>query len=215
VAADVLFDPNSYSIRRSARARRSRLTINDDARVVVVLPARASEREADELVVRHRAWIERHVSRIAARRRSLALRPSLAHGRVLTINGQHELVRAVSAEEHAVLERRLRREARRAIERRVAVRAPELAVDVRRITIRDQRTRWGSASRSGTLSFSWRLVLCPPGVLDYVVVHELAHLRVAGHGRSFWQLVGRHHADVAAARRWLRENHDAVRHALD
>jgi len=106
-------------------------------------------------------------------------------------------------------------EARRAIERRVAVRAPELAVDVRRITIRDQRTRWGSASRSGTLSFSWRLVLCPPGVLDYVVVHELAHLRVAGHGRSFWQLVGRHHADVAAARRWLRENHDAVRHALD
>ena len=97
----------------------------------------------------------------------------------------------------------------------MAERAAEMGIGYSRITVRDQRTRWGSASRSGTLSFSWRLVLCPPDVLDYVVVHELAHLKVPGHGSNFWQLVAKHHADPGRARKWLRDNHDAVRHALD
>ena len=166
-----------YTVRRSARAWRSRITITGDAEVVVVLPARAPAREADELVERHRTWIERHLSRMLARRRALALRPSLAHGRVLTINGQPEIVRATTAAERAALERRLRRAARAAISERVTARSPEMGLQAKRITIRDQRTRWGSASRSGTLSFSWRLILAPPTVLDYVVVHELAHLR--------------------------------------
>jgi predicted metal-dependent hydrolase len=88
-------------------------------------------------------------------------------------------------------------------------------VTVRRVTIRDQRTRWGSASRSGTLSFNWRLILCPPSVLEYVVVHELAHLKVSGHGTAFWRLVGSHYADAAAARHWLKQHHDEIRNALD
>ena len=205
----------SYTVRRSARARHSRITITDTADVVVVLPARAPAREADELVARHRMWIERHVGRITARRRTLALRPSLAHGRVLNINGQPEIVRATTDQELAALERRLRRAARAAIVERVAARAPQMQVAVRRVTIRDQRTRWGSASPSGTLSFSWRLVLAPPEVLDYVVVHELAHLHVPGHGKRFWALVAKHHDGAARARKWLRDNHDAVRHALD
>ena len=204
-----------YLVRRSTRAWRSRITITDDAQVVVVLPTRAPAREADELVERHRTWIERHVSRMMARRRALALRPSLAHGRVLTINGQDQIVRATTAAERAALERRLRRAARAAITERVCARSPEMGLQAKRITIRDQRTRWGSASRSGTLSFSWRLILAPPTVLDYVAVHELAHLRWAGHGKRFWSLVEKHYPGAAAARKWLRDNHDAVRHALD
>jgi predicted metal-dependent hydrolase len=204
-----------YVIRRSARARHSRIVIEEDATVVVVLPMRAPAREAEQMVERHRAWIARHVARITARRRSLALRPSLAHGRVLSINGQAEIVRAVTDAERAALERRLRRAARAAIAERIAARAPEMNVTVKRLTIRDQRTRWGSASRSGTLSFSWRLVLAPPEVLDYVVVHELAHLRVAGHGPAFWRLVKQHFADPQRARKWLRDHHDEIRNALD
>jgi hypothetical protein len=88
-------------------------------------------------------------------------------------------------------------------------------VEPKRITIRDQRTRWGSASRSGTLSFNWRLILAPPEVLDYVVVHELAHLRWAGHGKRFWSLVGKHFRNYLGARKWLRDHHDELRHALD
>lgn len=204
-----------YSIRRSTRARRSRLTITDDGAVVVVLPIRAREREAEQLVSHHRAWIERHVAKITAQRRALALRPSLANGRVLTVSGEAQIVRASSSEERAALERRLRRAARTVISDRLATRAPQMSVSFARVTIRDQRTRWGSASRSGTLSFNWRLVLCAPTVLDYVVVHELAHLRVSGHGRVFWSLVAEHYPEHAAARRWLRAHHEEIRRALD
>ena len=215
VVAEPISTKTSYTIRRSARARRSRLTMTDTGDVVVVLPARAPVSHANELVTRHAAWINRHATRIADRRLALALRPSLAHGRILSIKGQSELVRARTDAQRAALERRLRRVARAAIAQRVAGRSVEMGIDYKRMTIRDQRTRWGSASRSGTLSFSWRLVLAPPEVLDYVVVHELAHLRVAGHGKRFWSLVERHHGGVSAARKWLRDNQDAVRHALD
>jgi predicted metal-dependent hydrolase len=204
-----------FVVRRSTRARHSRITIDDHATVIVVLPVRAPEREAGELVERHRAWVERHVARITARRRALARRPSLAHGRVLNINGQIQIVRATSGTEIAALERRLRRAARAAILERVDARSREMQITPRRVTIRDQRTRWGSASRSGTLSFSWRLILMPDWVLDYVVVHELAHLRVPGHGRRFWQSVARHTSRATEARKWLRDHHDEVRSALD
>ncbi len=204
-----------FAVRRSTRARHSRITIQGDGAVVVVLPERAPAREAAALVERHTAWIQRHVARITARRRALALRPSLAHGRVLTINGQAEIVRAVTDAERAALERRLRRAARAALVERVAARSAQMGIDARRLTIRDQSTRWGSASRSGTLSFSWRLILAPPQVLDYVVVHELAHLRVPGHGKRFWALVAAHYSGAAAARKWLRDHHDEIRSALD
>lgn len=180
-----------------------------------MLPARAPEAEAARLVSQHAAWIARHTARVEARRRALAVRPSLAFGRPLVIGGETQVVRATSAAEVAALERRLRRLARSAIKSRLAERSAEMGIPFARVAIRDQRSRWGSASRAGTLSFSWRLILCPPSVLDYVVVHELAHLRVAGHGRRFWALVERHYGSTAEARKWLRENQDSVRHALD
>ncbi|HUP82789.1 MAG TPA: M48 family metallopeptidase, partial [Candidatus Limnocylindria bacterium] len=74
---------------------------------------------------------------------------------------------------------------------------------------------WGSASKDGGLSLSWRLILCPPEILDYLVVHELAHLRYGGHGKRFWGLVEKHYGDAAAARKWLRDHNDEVRAALD
>jgi predicted metal-dependent hydrolase len=97
----------------------------------------------------------------------------------------------------------------------VRERASELGVAVRRISVRDQRTRWGSASCSGSLSFSWRLVMAPGWVLDYVVVHELAHLRHAGHGLRFWGLVRRTAPRTDEARGWLLAHEDELRHALD
>jgi predicted metal-dependent hydrolase len=207
---------------------------------VVVLPLRARDSEAADLVARHRAWITRHVARIRARDAALADRPSLESGRAVSIAGTpHRVVvttrlhgrrsevrqeAALLVLERAVGERRqsadmleawLRARARDAIAETLGRRAVEMGLEVHRLAIRDQRTRWGSASRRGTLSFNWRLVMCPPEILDYVVVHELAHLRHAGHGPRFWALVRMHVPDSAAARRWLRANHDALRHALD
>lgn len=123
---------------------------------------------------------------------------------------------ASQASEAAIgLEAWLRSQARDVLRGRVASLAPALAVAPRQIVIRDQRSRWGSASRAGTLSFSWRLLLAPPFVLDAVVVHELAHLRIAGHSAAFWALVRTHAPRTDEARRWLRANQRELLSALD
>ena len=230
-----------FTVRRSARARQSRLTITDEGHAVVVLPVRAAEREAADLVSQHRVWIERHQRRIGERRFALAARPALAAGRHILFRGEHHRIVSIAAIDGRhranvrvengclvvvspllepkstaeLLEGWLRAEARVAVQAAAGIRGAEMGIEPMRISIRDQRTRWGSASRRGTLSFNWRLVLCPPHVLDYVVVHELAHLKVAGHSRAFWRVVDRHFSDSRGARRWLREHHDEIRHALD
>jgi predicted metal-dependent hydrolase len=230
-----------FSVRRSDRARRSRLTITDQGVALVVLPARAPEAEAHELIRRHRRWIAIHTGRILSQRAALAARPQIGAGREVPLRGELRRVVSIAAidgrtrpavrlvdssivitsapfEERSaadILDGWLRGEARRDIEARLAVRSTEMGLHAKRITIRDQKTRWGSASRKGTLSFSWRLVMCPPWVLDYVVVHELAHLKIGGHPPSFWRLVERYVPASRAARRWLQDHHDEIVHALD
>jgi len=109
----------------------------------------------------------------------------------------------------------LRERARAALGGRIAARALELDVQPGRLVVRDQSSRWASASASGALSFSWRLVLAPPFVLDAVVVHELAHLRIRNHSRRFWALVEQHAPRTHDARRWLRDHARDLRAALD
>lgn len=231
-----------YLIRRSGRARRSRLTIDRDGVVVVVLPLRASSQEAERLVQRHDAWIARHLDRLVAQRARLAARPGLHEGRVLEVHGRSLAVevqdaRSAPPQAHGsvrrsgdrlivrpgadgrspavLLECWLRTLARRIISSDVEVRAVEMGVLPARIAIRDQVSRWASASPRGTLSFSWRLILAPPEVLDAVVVHELAHLRVRGHSRAFWELVEHHAPATAASRAWLRTHAAEMRAALE
>lgn len=97
----------------------------------------------------------------------------------------------------------LKKEARRLIEKRVIALSVKLARPHGRITVRDTRSRWGSCSSTGALSFSWRLVLAPEWVLDYVVAHEVAHLAEHNHGPAFWATVGQLNGDASAARDWL------------
>ncbi len=115
----------------------------------------------------------------------------------------------------AVLEAWLKRRARTEIERDIGRHATALAVAPSAISIRDQRTRWGSASREGRLAFSWRLILAPPEALETVVIHELSHLRVFGHGPRFWSLVASRRADHRVWRRWLRDHSTELHGALD
>ena len=130
-----------------------------------------------------------------------------------------ELVIRLGAGERRPLERILgawcRERATETIERAVAEQAAALGVKPSRIDIRDPRTRWGSASRNGRLMFSWRLILAPPGSLETVVVHELAHLRVFGHGPRFWALVASRRPGHLADRAWLRRNSQSLHGALE
>jgi predicted metal-dependent hydrolase len=232
---------HEYSVRRSQRARRARLTVGGDGRAVVVLPRQAPLRDAERMVVEHADWLDRHLARLAARRASLEARQPLGQGRMLPVASVPVCVTELDeglwrpargrVEERPgqllvhlgqdgrtvaqLLDPWLRERARDVITARVHALAPALAVRPGRISIRDQSSRWASASVSGALSFSWRLLLAPPFVLDAVVVHELAHLRVRGHDGRFWALVEQHAPRTPEARRWLREHAYELRAALD
>ena len=108
-----------------------------------------------------------------------------------------------------------RERARVLIDAEIARHAPALGVSPTAVSVRDQRSRWGSASRHGRLSFSWRLVLAPPEALETVVIHELAHLRVFGHGPAFWALVAGRRPDHLTWRKWLRTHSLELHAALD
>ena len=114
-----------------------------------------------------------------------------------------------------IIEAWLRARAAEAIDRAVAEHAAALRVTPAVITLRDPRTRWGSASRTGRLMLSWRLILAPPGALETVVVHELAHLRVFGHGPKFWALVASRRPHHLADRAWLRRHSHALHASLE
>jgi predicted metal-dependent hydrolase len=235
----------AWTVRRSTRARRARITVTDDGRVVVVLPRRAPLEVAEILMREHEAWVRRHVAMARRRRASIDDRPGLAEGRVLDLNGVPHRIRilpsasarstvrrSLDTDEDGIrgvievrapddlaarraLEGYLRTEARQLLEARVAALAPMMAVTAGPVIVRDQRSRWGSASRRGSLSFSWRLLLAPTFVLDAVVVHELAHLRHADHSTRFWALARTHAPRTDEARRWLRANRHVLRAALD
>ncbi len=123
--------------------------------------------------------------------------------------------RPTGARPRVLLTAFLKPRARVAIEREIARHAAPLGVSPSAVSVRDQRTRWGSASREGRLAFSWRLILAPPEALETVVIHELAHLRVFGHGPRFWALVASRRADHRTWRRWLREHSTELHGALD
>lgn len=101
--------------------------------------------------------------------------------------------------------------ARRRLEERLVFWSARLGVDFGRVSVRDQKTLWGSCSPKGDISFNWRLVFAPPAVMDYVVVHELAHRREMNHSKRFWAIVAEHCPDYRDHRRWLHENYRSLR----
>jgi predicted metal-dependent hydrolase len=166
-------------VRRSRRARRWTLRVPWGSPPELTVPVRLPAREVERIVAAHAGWIAAERAKQVPR---LGLDP------------------------HAVSEVEARRAARELVAMVADAEAPELGVGYARIHVRDQRTRWGSCSTRGTLSFNWRLALAPFGVLDYVVVHELCHLREPNHSRRFWSLVESRRPGWREQRAWLREH---------
>ncbi len=210
-------EPIPYTVRRSERARRVRVTVDSTRGVEVVLPRRAPEREAAAAIRELRPWIERRVREldrarlaVAARagtlpylNRTLRVVPERGRTRVHR-RGDELLVPAEPARRRSALERFYRRAAHAEIASRLDRACASAGLSYERLTIRGQRTRWASCSRSGTMSFNWRLLLAPEPVLDYVVWHEVCHLEVLDHSPRFWALLGSHCPDYREHMRWLR-----------
>ena len=240
-----------YSLRRSARSRGLRVTIDPARGLVVTVPPAARrgwahpEPEIERFLREREGWVRRHLDRQAAQRAELAARGGLRDGALIRYRGDlhrlrveaapasqrrstvarvggeggDELVVCVASRDRraigAVLDAWFRERARALIGVEVAEHSAALDVRPTALSVRDQRSRWGSASRHGRLSFSWRLVLAPAEALETVVVHELAHLRIFGHGPSFWALVASRRPDHLTWRRWLRTHSLELHAALD
>ena len=214
--------PLAYTLRRSPRSRGLRVVIHPDRGVVVTVPAAGRrgwsdpERHVHDFLVDREPWLRRHIAQQASDRAELAARGGLRDGAAIRFRGElHRLRLADRRSIGTVLEAWLKPRARTAIEREIARHATDLRVTPTAVTIRDQRTRWGSASRRGRLAFSWRLILAPPEALETVVVHELSHLRVFGHGPRFWALVATRRPDHKIWRRWLHDHATELHAALD
>ncbi len=222
-AIEVVFDRSIYLVRlrRHRQARRYTLRIQAATReVVLTMPPRGSLREAREFAEKHGGWI-------AGRLFRLPKAAPFAHGTVLPLRGQpHRIVHRRGqrgtvwteltdngerllcvAGEVPHMERRitdfLRREAKRDVEVAAQRYAERVGVTLRRVMIRDQSSRWGSCSTTGALSFSWRLILAPRHVLDYLAAHEVAHLIEMNHSARFWRLLERMCPDMERAKVWL------------
>ena len=198
-----------------------RVSVDADAGVSVTLPARAREREAALAVAELRPWIERRLAAVHAARERLAVPeghvPYL--GELLRVAPESGRTRAhrrgdvllVPADEpRPALERWYRRAARAEIAPRLDAAVAALDRAYAKLTIRGQRTRWGSCSTTGAMSFNWRLVLAPEEVLDYVVWHEACHLVVMDHSQAFWSLLEHHRPGYREPQRWLRANGTAL-----
>ncbi len=202
-----------------------------------------AERLAESFVAERETWLRRHLDRQDRQRDAMAAMGPVRDGGTFRYRGETHRLRVVAGERRrtavtreggdggdelvvrlgptekrtldVILEAWLREKARAAIHREIERHATALDVAPAAVTIRDARTRWGSCSRTRRLSFSWRLVLAPPEALETVVVHELAHLRVFGHGPRFWDIVASRRPDHRLWRRWLRDHAMELHGALD
>ncbi|MBI1204884.1 MAG: DUF45 domain-containing protein [Rhodopseudomonas sp.] len=229
IAVEFDREVHMVQLRRNAKARRYTLRIHTATReVVLTMPPRGSLKQAREFAQKHGGWI-------AARLNRLPQPVPFADGAVIPLRGRDhrivhrpqsrgtvwieagdggEMVLCVAGDAPHVARRVLdflKKEARRELEAASRRSAAALGVGLRRVSIRDQSSRWGSCSTTGVLSYSWRLILTPPFVLDYLAAHEAAHLVEMNHSRAFWRQVERICPEFKQAKAWL-DAHGAELH---
>mgnify|MGYP003671772901 FL=1 len=209
--------PIPLILRRSARARRISLRISQlDGRVTLTMPKRLAEREALAFAETKQDWIRQH---LVARGEDVIVAPGAevpVGGKVLRVRGGQGRGVRIGPEEILVpgpeestgkrLAAHLREVARDRLAGACDDYAALLGKPYARITLRDTRSRWGSCTSDGGLMFSWRLIMTPPEVLDYVAAHEVAHLAQMNHSPAFWAEVTRIYGDYQAPRQWLRDH---------
>ena len=215
-----------YIIKRSTRARYTRLEMRRETGLVVVIPRSYHIDRLRDLLQEKQDWILRKFS-IYGKRQRLSANNEIKSGdfipylgrklKVLTAENTGEYDRVTlewdrvivstsgKKQPGMILEQWYRIQAAELIKEKLAKWSSRLQVSYHKVTIRKQRTRWGSCSRHGNLSFNWQLLMAPEPVIDYVIVHELAHLKEMNHSKRFWQLVAEHCPRWRAHKKWLRE----------
>ena len=209
------------------RSKRKTLAIivGPDGKITVRAPLRLSRARIQELVEAKSDWLRKHQEQVRQAQKSPAA-PTYQPGEkfyylgtaypleiveraapaLALENGSFRLARPAQGRAAQVFEDWYRRAARQVIGERTQALARRFGYTYRSLRITSARTRWGSCGAKGTLNFTWRLVMAPEAAIDYVIVHELAHLEIRNHGRQFWERVATLCPDYARQRRWLRAN---------
>ena len=212
--------PTTVIVRVNARARSYRLSLPNNSGPVLTLPPHGKWAEAEDFLLRHRAWLAARISRAPETGQftdggAVPLR-GVEHRIVGTgkVRGRVEagmedglpILRVPGEPAHQArrLTDWLKEEAAADLAVRTAIHAERLGVVVKSIKMRSQASRWGSCSSSGNINYNWRLVLAPPFVLDYVAAHEVAHLLEMNHSAAFWATVKRTLPEMDKGRSWLK-----------
>ena len=205
---------------RTPRARRYILRVRPDGTLRVTVPRWGSKREAREFIVRQRQWIARERERVLTQhaprewsdgseiwmrgqRVRIAVTTQCDGGLSIRYGGR-EVAVPTGSDVRDAIEADLRRVALAELEPRLREMAAAHGLTPRRVSIRNQRSRWGSCARDGSIALNFRLIQMPRAVRDYVLLHELMHLRQQNHSRRFWRLVEEACPDFRAAEEWLR-----------
>ncbi len=215
-----------YVVKRSQRARYARLEVGRDTGLVVVVPRGYRLERVPELLEEKGAWVLRKLAGVSTAGAALAGRgletgdavPYLGRSLELVVRQDGRRGATVVLEQgtlvvvlgssslgpEVALERWYRAQAEKTIREKAEDVSARLGLAYGRLTIRGQRTRWGSCSQRGNLSFNWKLMMAPEPVIDYVVVHEIAHLREMNHSKRFWKLVADNCPRWRVYRKWLK-----------
>lgn len=212
----ILFDGREAAVRWSRRRRTIGLTVTGEGKLVVLAPQGASRDFLQQALIKNRDWI---AGKVAERQEAwarlrqgevffqgLAFRLTLlpeAAAPVALGDGEMRVKAAARDAAWPLLKTWYRREAERLIMERVNYYAREMRAPAHRVELKEWKRRWGECHPREALRFNWRLILLPPEILDYVVVHELAHLQAPGHTPRFWQRVEQVLPDYDKRRRWL------------
>lgn len=212
-------DDQAIEFVRVRRARRYILRVRPDGSLRVTVPRGGSRREAEQFVRRQQPWIARERGRLLVEHAPRAWQ----HGSEILLNGdlvridvqqrgdrsvitygpRHIVVRA-TADVRTSIEHDLRALAKIDLVERLRVLASEHGLRIGKVCIRNQRSRWGSCARNGNIALNFRLVQMPPEVRDYVLIHELMHIKQQNHSPRFWRLVEGAYPAFREAERWLR-----------
>lgn len=221
--------------RRSKRARRLRLQMDNEGKITLVAPWRTSKWTINLFLKKHASWIEEQIKKIEKQRK---LRPEFKYRTgdiyyyfgepiILQVNPSDRkrpmirirdnkmfitLHRNISKSDGVtaikkIIEQFYRKKAEEVIHDRLQFFNEHYGFHYNRITLRNQKSRWGSCSRLKNLNFNWRLIMAPIEVIDYVIAHEMCHLKEMNHSSRYWKLVAETIPDYKEVRKWLRKNH--------
>lgn len=220
----------SYAVKRSSRAKHARLEVRVETGLTVVIPSSYNINDIPDLLRKKGRWILDKLAKYASEQ-PITKGKELKSGYFIPYLGRHlkvvtrydpGTVNCVKLEKNRllvdlnsrngrlnlVLEWWYRQQAEKLIKERADELCPRLGVAYNRLTVRGAKTRWGSCSQKGNLNFNWKLMMAPEPVIDYVIIHELAHLKEMNHSKNFWKLVAEHCPKWRTHRKWLK-SHEA------